>query len=320
MKTMAFLSLAGLCRLAVAQTTAMTTLQIDMANQRAYVQDIPDPQKYASDPTAVATSGFRIFASIINLMDIVAVNGKPAKGTFVARGTRVGLSPNSGAGTAVADVERAQASDWSFEILQDDGTPIGTLMALGLAGGDPPPGGPMNSVMHNMAIVGGTGAFLGARGQAGQAAQPFTRSAGGVPVLSMTADPANRRVQGGGSLGFILQFVTLSGPDIVTTSNGPAVFHADSMPVNDARPARAGEVLTLQAASLGPRRPGAGISPLEVTVGGKPAAIVKAAGWPALAETYQVDFRMPEGAAPGTATIQLTAAWVTGSEVKIAVQ
>jgi hypothetical protein len=85
MKTIAFLSLAGLCRLAAAQTPAMTTLQIDMANQRAYVQDIPDPQKYASDPTAVATSGFRIFASIVNLMDIVAVNGKPAKGTFVAR-------------------------------------------------------------------------------------------------------------------------------------------------------------------------------------------------------------------------------------------
>ena len=145
MKTIAFLSLAGLCRLAAAQTPAMTTLQIDMANQRAYVQDIPDPQKYASDPTAVATSGFRIFASIVNLMDIVAVNGKPAKGTFVARGTRVGLSPNSGAGTAVADVERSQSSDWSFEILQDDGTPVGTLMALGLAGGDPPPGGPMNS-------------------------------------------------------------------------------------------------------------------------------------------------------------------------------
>ena len=114
--------------------------------------------------------------------------------------------------------------------------------------------------------------------------------------------------------------ISFSAPDIVTTSNGPAVFHADSTPVNDARPARAGEVLTLQATSLGPRRPRVGISPLEVTVGGKPAAVVKAVSWPALAETYQVDFRMPDGAAPGTATIQLTAAWVAGSEVKIAVQ
>jgi hypothetical protein len=107
----------------------------------------------------------------------VAVKGKPAKGLFVTRGTHVMLSPNAAPGTAIADGERGGMGHWHFEILQDDGKPIGTLVALGLTGGERLPGGPLHSAQHAMAIVGGTGAFLGARGQGGQAAQPFTRPA-----------------------------------------------------------------------------------------------------------------------------------------------
>jgi len=35
---------------------------------------------------------------------------------------------------------------------------------------------------------------------------------------------------------------------------------------------------------------------------------------------YQVNFRVPSDATPGLATIQLSAAWITGPEVKIAIQ
>jgi hypothetical protein len=35
---------------------------------------------------------------------------------------------------------------------------------------------------------------------------------------------------------------------------------------------------------------------------------------------YRVDFRMPAAATPGTAALQLTAAWIPSDEVKIAVQ
>jgi hypothetical protein len=101
------------------------------------------------------------------------VNGKPAKGLFVTRGTHVMLSPNAAPGTAIADGERGGMGHWHFEILQDDGKPIGTLVALGLTGGERLPGGPLHSAQHAMAIVGGTGAFLGARGQAGR---PRSRS------------------------------------------------------------------------------------------------------------------------------------------------
>jgi uncharacterized protein (TIGR03437 family) len=323
----------GLCRLAVAQPPAVTTLQIDVANQRAYTLDVADPLKFATDPSAAPSLANRTFGSFEILADIVAVNGKPAKGTLVTRGNRVAMSPNSAAGSAITDVERGGMGHWHFEILQEDGRPIGTLVAIGLTGGTPPPGGPSSSAQHNMAIVGGTGAFLGARGQAGQASQPFTRPAVSVAVLSATADPANRRTQGGGTLGFVLQFIPLIRPGVVTTPSGAAVFHADQTAVSDALPARAGEVLTIQATGLGPTRPGVDPgqpfpsdtlqdvnSPLEVTVGGKSAALVKAVGWPALADTYQIDFRMPEVAGPGTTTIQLTAGWIAGPEVKIAVQ
>ena len=43
-------------------------------------------------------------------------------------------------------------------------------------------------------------------------------------------------------------------------------------------------------------------------------------GWPGLLDTYRVDFRVPDGAIAGAAAIQLTAAWVAGASVDIAIQ
>jgi hypothetical protein len=48
--------------------------------------------------------------------------------------------------------------------------------------------------------------------------------------------------------------------------------------------------------------------------------MINAIGWPGLVDTYRVDFRVPDGIATGMAALQLTAAWIAGSEVKIAVQ
>ena len=61
-------------------------------------------------------------------------------------------------------------------------------------------------------------------------------------------------------------------------------------------------------------------SPIEVTVGGRPAEVVNTIGWPGLVDTYRVDFRVPPDTTAGTASLQLGAAWITGPEVKIAVQ
>ena len=61
-------------------------------------------------------------------------------------------------------------------------------------------------------------------------------------------------------------------------------------------------------------------SPVEVTVNGKVAEVIRAVGFPGAVDGYQVDFRVPPDIAKGPATIQLSAAWITGAPVNIPVQ
>ena len=61
-------------------------------------------------------------------------------------------------------------------------------------------------------------------------------------------------------------------------------------------------------------------SPLAVTVNGQDAEVVNACGWPGLVDTYRVDFRVPSGMVAGTASVQLSAAWITGNAVRLDVQ
>jgi len=55
-------------------------------------------------------------------------------------------------------------------------------------------------------------------------------------------------------------------------------------------------------------------------VNGKPAEVLGAVGYPGALDGYQVNFRVPADVAPGTVTLQLSAAWITGSPVSIPVQ
>ena len=122
-------------------------------------------------------------------------------------------------------------------------------------------------------------------------------------------------------------------PQIVTTASGPAVFHSDFSPVTAAKPAKAGEVLIVQATGLGPTVPGVDPgqpfptdslfqvnSPVDVTVNGRPAEVINNIGWGGLMDTYRIDFRVPDGTTAGMASIQITAAWIAGTAVGIAVQ
>lgn len=178
-------------------------------------------------------------------------------------------------------------------------------------------------------VTGGTGAFLGVRGQAVD---------GGLIVATRNAsvkeDPSKRRVNGGGKASLVLQLIPMSRPEVVTTASGPAVTHSsDFTLVTASKPAAAGEVLSLFATGLGPVRPGvdpgqafpsnppASVnSPVEVTVNGKPAEVLAAVGYPGSADGYQVNFRVPPDTAKGPATIQLSAAWIPGSPVNIQIQ
>ena len=179
-------------------------------------------------------------------------------------------------------------------------------------------------------ITGGTGAFLGARGASGQIVLPQATPA---RTASMTEDPANRRVNGGGTVRFVLQVIPLSRPEVLAGTAGPLITHADFSPVTAAKPAKPGEVLLARVTGLGSTVPAVSAgqpfqleraqavnSPVGVSVSGQSAEVVNAIGWPGLVDTYRVDFQVPAGTASGMAAIQLNAAWIAGSAVSIPVQ
>jgi hypothetical protein len=317
------------CHLAPAQQPPSTTLTVDLANQVEYQEDIYDPVKFARNanitPSIGIGTGILNFGLATILGDIVAVNGQPAKGIYAARDRWIAAYPAPVPGQAIADVRRGRIREFTFEILQPDGTAIGSIMGMGLSEGDPPPGQP-STEKANWAIAGGTGAFLGARGQV-----EGTGSAG--RAASMAEDPANRRLNGGSPNRYILHIIPMTVPQIATTPDGPAMTHSsDFSLVNASKPAAAGEILSLFATGLGPLRgavtgqpfpsspPAAVNSPVQVIVNGKPAEVIGAVGYPGSVDGYQVNFRLPADIAKGSATIQVSAAWTPSVPVTIPVQ
>ena len=310
-------------------------LDLDLENETNYLYDTFDYSKMGTDPGLTnPAGGFKTFAISVAVDDIVAVNGKPAKGVFLFKGFGARLSTNPGPGSTQADVNRFAAYDLYIEILQPDGTTIGTLMATGMFGGSVPPGAPATGTGTgaNFTIVGGTGAFLGARGQMVSAPQKTPGVA--RRLASVTEDPSNRRQKIGPSYQrWVLQVIPMVRPEVMTGETGPAVLHADFTPVTQAKPARVGEVLILNAKGLGPTKaglpPGQTFpseplavvnSPVEVLVNGTATDTINQIGVPGTTDTYRVDFRVPDGVAAGTARVQLRAAWVEGSAVEIPIR
>ena len=226
---------AGLLALATcplsaeAQTPGAAILRIDVANYVPYHYDAFDIQKFGTAPMLTPTPGNgKAFDFFVFIGDIVAVNGKPVKGLWTARSTVFGFDPNATAGHATADVARGNVIDMYWEITQLDGTPIGTLSASGLTRGIPPPGAPRAQTGDNLSITGGTGAFLGTRGQAGVIDLGSPRQA------SIVEDPASRRTIGGAKRSYVLHLLPLSTPEILVGQNGSAVVHGDGSPVTTA--------------------------------------------------------------------------------------
>jgi hypothetical protein len=338
MKTKAFTTAAlavvaySICsNLALGQAPQPVILIIDTENVVEYQGDVADPAKFGQLPGVTPPNSPKGFPEITNIGDIVAVNGQPAKGTLVGKETGVLASPAPAAGFAIADVTRRAFRNLIFEILKADGTPIGTIMTQGFNGGNPPPGAPLSQGVANFAIIGGTGAFLGARGQGGQARVSSFVTA---RAASMAEDPANRRINGGGQVRFILHVIPMYAPEIAATPSGPAVTHSiDFTVVTASKPAAPGEFLSVFATGLGPTVPGVDpgqpfpATPLAVvnsdvvvTVNGKSAQVIGAAGLSGALDGYQVNFRLPTDTPKGAASIQITAAWITGPAVSISVQ
>ena len=181
-----------------AQVAPPVILQIDLTNNVLYFQDTSDISKYATEPNVTPPAiSFRNFYRVEGFADIVAVNGQPMKGTYANAAAATVLRTAPTPGQALADTVRQAITVTTFEILKSDGTSIGTIVASGLFAGDAPPGSPTAAAGGNFVITGGTGAFLGARGQLSVAA-----AAPGVVTqrnASITEDPGNRRRTGGGS-------------------------------------------------------------------------------------------------------------------------
>ncbi len=337
--TMTVLSLAVYCGPVLGQAPA-STLKVELKNVVEYQVDTSDLSKWGTDPNTTRgkiLQGIGVGCAGVTVTaygDIVSVNGNPARGTYVSRAVSVCLSPTPTAGlNEIADIGATSIRYETYAILQPDGTPVGTVMTEGLNTAVPsPPGPPAGS--HDFAIVGGTGAFLGARGQTGNAMQGLGSSAIPIRLASITEDPANRRLNGGGHVVFTLYVIPMEQPQIVLTAGVPAITHSNDFSlVSSSKPAAAGEVLSLFATGLGPTLPGAAPgqpfpssplavvnSPVTVTVNGKVAEVLAATGYPGATDGYQVNFRVPPDIATGTATIQVSAAWIAGPAVSIPVQ
>jgi uncharacterized protein (TIGR03437 family) len=315
------------CGPSAAQTP--TVIQIDIENYAYYYADNPDYNKLAGTEQASPPVSTKTFSSFIGLADIVRVNGTPAKGTWSIRATTTNYTPTPQPGQAIADTTRNFFVDWVWEIQQGDGTPVGTIMATGLGFGPPPPGSPVGlsqTAASTMAITGGTGAYLGMRGQAGFSQITVTGRA-----ASVAEDPSMRRVLGGGTRSFLLTLIPLVPPAVLSNGSGPLVLHAsDFSQVTAANPARPAEILSILATGLGPTNSGGdpgqpfALSPLAIvnsrvtaTLNGSPAEVLYAGGYPGTTAAYQINLRLPPSAQPGVAALQITSAWQPSAPVQI---
>src|SRR5690349_4898437 len=219
----ATLCAAAFSRSGLAQVPPPSVLRIDTVNAVVYFQDTGDVSKFAADPgtpTPMSFGKIFNFNQQIGIADIQAVNGQPVMGVHTRVGTFIGLGSSPTPGHAVADVVRNATDEIAFEILKSDGTPVGTIMASGFIGGASPPGSPSKVTVSNIVVTGGTGAFLGARGQVGTEDPPS-----GVAIqrsASITEDPANRRSNGGGSQRWVIHLIPMTRPEIVIGPGGPA--------------------------------------------------------------------------------------------------
>lgn len=307
------------------QTATPVTLLIDVQDHVEYQDDIADVTKFATVPTLTPAVNFRTFSIATVIADVVAVNGQPAKGVYTAQARALGTNPTPSAGNAIADVQRAALREEVIEILNADGSSIGTIASLGLSGGSAPPGAPSSQSAANFAIVGGTGAFLGVRGVSGSGPSPQ-----GVPARSASVqeDPAQRRVNGGGVTRRVLTIYPMQLPQI------HAIAHSsDFSPVSTANPAVPGEYLSMIVSGLGPTKQGPDPgkpfpssplaqvnSPVVVTLNGAAVSGVQAVGYPGAVDEYQVNFQVPGDSQAGNMALQLSAAWIPSPTVTIPVQ
>lgn len=314
----------------LAQPSPPTIFEVRVENAVVYRWDVSDVSTFATDPnlTIPSSASPRNLGNTLIIADIVSVSGRPAKGTAVINQRTTNLNTAFIAGQAIADIVRTSISQYALEIQDADGSPIGNVYANGFSGGAAPIGAPLAVRGSNNAVVGGTGAFVGARGQLGAGTTAVANR-----TASITEDPADRRINGGGKFGIIVTLYPMSRPEIVSNQGRPEILHADSQPVTASGPAHAGETLALIMRNLGPTRPGVDPgatfpvdtpqvvnSPVEAVVNGRPAEVLNKVGLPGAIDVYRAEIRVPNDTEPGVATLQMTAAFIAAPAVRFSVR
>ncbi|MBM3763006.1 MAG: hypothetical protein FJW36_22515 [Acidobacteria bacterium] len=312
-----------------AQVPLPSRIVLEVEHYVEYLEDTTDPFKRGSNPalTTVARPLPNTFLESDHLADIVTVNGQAAKGLMYGSARVIGTTTSSTPGRPIADISTSTYRSYYFQILNADGTYIGTIFASGLQLGNPPPGSPSGVELGEYAIVGGSGVFQGVRGQAGMVNTVTGR------LASASEDPSQRRVHPGGKTRFILSIYPMVYPQVLTANGLPAITHADFKQVTAAAPAVAGEILSVFTSGMGPTRPGVEpgasfpqsplavvTSPVQVTVGGVPAEVLSAVGYPGATDGCQVNFKMPAGVTRGNAQVRVSSAWIGGVPVSMPVQ
>ena len=315
-----------------AQTPSYSILHIELVNATLYVRGFCSPSD-SLNPNKLSTTVSGSRAVGWGVADIVSVNGQPVKGNAFEAISAPLITPNPTPGSSGIGDVNAFPSPWDLIFLNLDGSLIGTIHIDGLGGPPRPPGAPSEITASAWTVTGGTGAFFGVRGYF----QPVQDPVSGERRTTDCEDPAYRRINadaGGNKRHPILYLVPPTQPQVIITANGPAVIHSsDGSLVTAAKPASAGEILSLFASGLGPTRPGVDPgqpfpaappqevnSPVQVLVNGNSADVLYAGGYPGAVDGYQVNFRMLDGAGQGQASLQLTSAWIAGPTIKIPVQ
>jgi hypothetical protein len=321
-------ALIVLSPLGLAQQPLPSTIIIEVENYVEYLEDTSDPFRRGSDPnlTTVRTPFPNTFLESDHLADIVSINGLPAKGLAYTSARVIGATPTLTPGRPIADVATTTFRAIFFQIQSAEGATIGTIHCNGPQS-QPPPGSPSGVMIGEFIVLGGSGVFLGVRGQVGLVNTQAGR------LASASEDPSRRRVHGGGKRRYILSIIPSTYPQVLLSNGQPAITHADFKQVSAAAPATAGEILSAFVSGLGPTRPGVEpgapfpstplavvTSPIQVTVGGRPAEVLSAVGYPGAVDGYQVNFKMPDGVARGNAQVRMSSAWIQGTPVTIAVQ
>ena len=325
------------------QPPAPTILRINAESYLRYVYDGSPSEIWALQPVLVPLPPRRPtdqpegqFWSTIGLGDVSLVNGTAVKGTVSEQSTFfLTQAEFPRTATSAAPFNRDGLVTFTVEIADDSDRSIGSLIATGLVGGRPPAGitatRPQGWAppIWNMAIIGGTGAFVGARGQlvshTSQAVMQYTS------VQTMTTPSVRRRISSS-RLRLSAYIIPETRPEVARSDGVPAVYHEDFSPVSAANPARPGEILILQATGLGPTDPGVDpgqrfpidpllevLAPVSVLANGQSAEVRNKVGWPGPTDRYRIDVRMPAGVSR-SATLQIEAAWIPGGAVVIPVQ